>query len=113
MLAGNQRHRIAESGILKIRLLNIISDHFSATPYYIDQIPHSNYSITETAGFPREENRTTGRLGQKGDCVIPVNLEENVKWLHQFLFNDYEYTPSAMVKECSKKIEADTGKTLN
>ena len=46
MLAGNQRHRIAESGILKIRLLNIISDHFSATPYYIDQIPHSNYAIT-------------------------------------------------------------------
>ena len=73
----------------------------------------SNYSITETAGFPREENRTTGRLGEKGDCVIPVNLEENVKWLHQFLFNDYEYTPSAMVQECSKKIEADTGKTLN
>lgn len=73
----------------------------------------TNYSITETAGFPREENRTTGKLGAKGDCVIPVNLEENVKWLHQFLFNDYEYTPSAMVQECSKKIEADTGKTLN
>ncbi len=72
-----------------------------------------NYTITETAGFPREENRTTGRLGEKGDCVIPVNLEENVKWLHQFLFNDYEYTPSDMVQECSRQIEADTGKTVN
>lgn len=72
-----------------------------------------NYTITETAGFPREENRTTGKLGTKGDCVIPVNLEENVKWLHQFLFNDYEYTPSDMVQECSRQIEADTGKTVN
>ena len=51
-----------------------------------------NYTITETAGFPREEN---------------------VKWLHQFLFNDYEYTPSDMVQECSRQIEADTGKTVN
>lgn len=73
----------------------------------------NNYTIVETAGFPREENRTTGKLGTKGDCVIPVNLEENVKWLHQFLFNDYEYTPSAMVQECSRQIESDTGKTLN
>lgn len=72
-----------------------------------------NYTITETAGFPREKNRTTGKLGTKGDCVIPVNLEENVKWLHQFLFNDYEYTPSDMVQECSRQIEADTGKTVN
>ena len=72
-----------------------------------------NYTITETAGFPRDENRTTGKLGTKGDCVIPVNLEENVKWLHQFLFNDYEYTPSDMVQECSRQIEADTGKTVN
>ncbi|MCM1174452.1 MAG: LCP family protein [Blautia sp.] len=72
-----------------------------------------NYTITETAGFPRDENRTTGKLGTKGDCVIPVNLEENVKWLHQFLFNDYEYTPSDMVRECSRQIESDTGKTVN
>lgn len=73
----------------------------------------NNYTITETAGFPYDDYRTTGKLGTKGDCVIPVNLETNVKWLHQFLFNDYEYTPSDMVQECSRKIEADTGKTVN
>lgn len=72
-----------------------------------------NYSITQTAGFPYDDYRTTGKLGTKGDCVIPVNLETNVKWLHQFLFDDYEYTPSEMVKECSRKIEADTGKTVD
>lgn len=67
----------------------------------------TNYSITETAGFPREENRTTGTMGSKGSCVIPMDLSENVKWLHQFLFNDDNYTPSAMVEECSRQIEAD------
>ena len=69
--------------------------------------------MTDGEGYSRKENRTTGKLGTKGDCVIPVNLEENVKWLHQFLFNDYEYTPSDMVQECSRQIEADTGKTVN
>ncbi len=68
-----------------------------------------NYQITETAGFPVEEHRATGTVGAKGSCVIPVDLEENVKWLHQFLFDDYEYTPSSTVKECGEKIAADTG----
>lgn len=68
----------------------------------------ANYNITDTAGFPNEEYRKTGTIGSKGSCVVPVDLEQNVKWLHQFLFNDYEYEPSAMVKECSDKITADT-----
>lgn len=69
----------------------------------------TDYNITETAGFPTEEYRATGTIGSKGSCVIPVDLEENVKWLHQFLFNDYEYVPSSTVKECGVKIAADTG----
>lgn len=68
----------------------------------------TDYNISETAGFPTEEYRTTGTVGSKGSCVIPVDLEENVKWLHQFLFDDYEYEPSSTVKECSQKIAADT-----
>lgn len=68
----------------------------------------NNYYISETAGFPQESNRTTGTIGTKGSCVIPVSLEDNVKWLHQFLFNDYEYQPSDTVKECSDKIYSDT-----
>lgn len=68
----------------------------------------TKYNIVETSGFPQEEYRATATIGAKGSCVIPVNLEENVKWLHQFLFNDYNYTPSASVQECSRQIEADT-----
>ncbi len=72
----------------------------------------ANYNITDTAGFPQEEHRATGTIGTKGSCVIPTNLDENVKWLHQFLFNDYEYEPSASVKECSEKIYADTNQYI-
>lgn len=66
------------------------------------------YYISDTAGFPREENRATGTIGSKGSCVVPVSLEENVKWLHQYLFNDYDYEPSATVKTCSEQIYSDT-----
>lgn len=68
----------------------------------------ASYNITETSGFPQEDMRRTATIGSKGSCVIPMNLEENVKWLHQFLFDDSAYTPSAMVQECSRQIEADT-----
>ncbi|MCM1154209.1 MAG: LCP family protein [Roseburia sp.] len=68
----------------------------------------AKYNITETAGFPTEEYRKTGTIGSKGSCVVPTDLEENVKWLHQFLFNDYDYEPSSTVKECSDKIAEDT-----
>ena len=67
-----------------------------------------NYYIADNAGFPQESNRATGTIGSKGSCVVPVSLEDNVKWLHQFLFNDYDYQPSATVKECSDKIYSDT-----
>lgn len=67
-----------------------------------------NYYIADNAGFPQESNRATGTIGSKGSCVVPVSLEDNVKWLHQFLFNDYDYQPSARVKECSDKIYSDT-----
>lgn len=68
----------------------------------------TNYYISDTAGFPQETNRTTGTIGSKGSCVIPLNLEDNVKWLHQFLFEDYDYEPSATVKGCSERIYNET-----
>ena len=68
----------------------------------------NTYYISDTAGFPQESNRATGTIGSKGSCVIPTNLEDNVKWLHQFLFDDYDYEPSATVKTCSDQIYSDT-----
>ena len=68
----------------------------------------STYYISETAGFPEESMRVTGTIGSKGSCVIPTNLEDNVKWLHQFLFNDTAYEPSETVKKCSDEIYQET-----
>ena len=68
----------------------------------------NKYYISDKAGFPQESNRATGTIGSKGSCVVPLTLEDNVKWLHQFLFNDYDYEPSSTVKQCSEKIYSDT-----
>lgn len=68
----------------------------------------TKYSIVETDGFPFESNRTSGNIGQKGSCVVPLDLEENVVLLHQFFFGEEEYTPSDEVKEISAKVAADT-----
>lgn len=56
-------------------------------------------------GFPQEDTRIQANLGGAlGDCVIPRDLEDNVKWLHQFLFDDSNYEVSDTVKEYSSHI---------
>ena len=66
-----------------------------------------NYKLGETTGFPFEKN--TKKLGSKGDCVIPCDLEANVKQLHAFLYDDNTYEPTDTVKEKSAQIINDTG----
>lgn len=68
----------------------------------------TKYNIVDQAGFPNEQYRTTGTIGSKGSCVIPVDLKENVEWLHGFLF-DETYTASSEVQSYSDKIKNDTG----
>ena len=56
-------------------------------------------------GFPQEDIRIQANLGGAlGDCVIPRDLADNVKWLHQFLFADDSYEVSDTVKEYSDHI---------
>lgn len=64
------------------------------------------YHLGETAGFPFA--KTTAYVG-KMDCVIPMTLESNVILLHQFLFGQENYQPSASVKTISAKICEKTG----
>ena len=66
------------------------------------------YSIVAEDGFPQASLRTTANIGSKGSCVIPTDLEANVLWLHQFLFNDQNYSVSDTVKQCNTKIKSDT-----
>lgn len=75
----------------------------------VDMLGRVNtYYISDNAGFPQESNRATGSIGSKGSCVVPISLEDNVKWLHQFLFDDSSYEPSETVKRCSEQIYSDT-----
>ncbi len=67
------------------------------------------YKIVADDGFPFETNRATGKVGSKGSCVIPVNLEQNVVMLQKFLFDDDNYVASEEVKNYSSKVSADTG----
>ncbi len=66
-----------------------------------------NYKIGGSEGFPFSKNTIT--LGSKGSVVAPCTLETNVVELHQFLYNNSEYTPSSTVQANSKKIQSDTG----
>lgn len=68
----------------------------------------SKYNIVDEGGFPNSDMLTTGNIGKKGSCVVPLDLESNVSWLHEFLFDETGYEPSAAVKEYSAKIAADT-----
>lgn len=68
----------------------------------------ADYQIVDEGGFPEETMRDTGNIGSKGSCVVPISLESNVVWLHEFLFNEQDYQVSDKVKEYSNKIEKDT-----
>lgn len=66
------------------------------------------YKVVANDGFPQADMRITGSIGKKGSCVIPLDLADNVKWLHEFLFDDPNYTPSDAVQKYSRQIESDT-----
>lgn len=78
---------------------------------YLSQV--ADYEIVDEGGFPEASMRTTGNIGSKGSSVIPVNLESNVVWLHEFLFDVEDYQVSEKVKEYSKQIEAQTASYLS
>ncbi len=65
------------------------------------------YDIVDTTGFPFDKVSAT--VSGKGSCAIPVDLEENVKQLHEYLFNNSDYEPSDEVKEIAAQITSDTG----
>ena len=65
------------------------------------------YDIVDTTGFPFDKAAAT--VKGKGSCVIPVNLEDNVKQLHEYLFGTTDYQPSDEVKAISSQITTDTG----
>ena len=62
----------------------------------------NKYKLGDNIGFPTD--KTTDTLPGLGSVVIPVTLSDNVSQLHEFLYGDEEYEPSAEVKSISRRI---------
>ncbi len=65
-----------------------------------------SYNLIETKGFP---SNLQAAYISAGDCVVPVNLAQNVIELHNWLFGSDGYTPSDTVQEISNSIINETG----
>lgn len=72
----------------------------------------AGYKVTESDGFPFEGGRAGTNVGSKGSCVIPTDLEENVRQLHETLYPEESYEPSAEVKRISGEIQEQTGEYM-
>lgn len=68
-----------------------------------------SYSIASTSGFPFDMTTTT--ISGKGDCVVPISLENNVSQLYGYLFGAEGYVPSETVQFTSDYIIEVTGVT--
>ena len=70
-----------------------------------------DYELSDSTGFPF--SKYPARLGgSKGDVVICADLENNVRALHRYLYNDNAYTPSSTVINYSNLIKNNYGITL-
>lgn len=72
----------------------------------------AGYRVTASDGFPFEGGRAGANVGSKGSCVIPMDLEENVRQLHQVFYPTEAYTPSKEVRRISDEIKEQTNEFL-
>lgn len=72
----------------------------------------AGYRVTASDGFPFEGGRAGANVGSKGSCVIPMDLEENVRQLHQVLYPAEAYAPSTEVQRISGEIKEQTNEFL-
>jgi len=94
----------------RMELITSVLPETSTSMTFDDLIPFAKdagkYYIGETTGFPFEKAGVD--VGTK-DCVVAVTMESNVVALHQFLFDDKNYTASESVKKISSHIIQETG----
>lgn len=65
-----------------------------------------SYNIIDNTGFPFEKDAHTY---DRVSYVFPINLQDNVIRLHEFLFDDTAYIPSSSVQEYSSYVEGIRG----
>ena len=89
------------------KLLPTIKTNFSAAEILSYAKDFTKYKIGASSGFPFE--KTTDTISGLGSIVIPVKLDNNVKELHKFLYDDENYKTSSEVKTISNAVVARVG----
>ena len=79
-------------------------------PTSVAETAMKEYNLVDTSSFPKDF-ATRNIANGIGWVEIPTTLEVNVKKLHEYLFQDQDYTPSATVSKISKQISKVTGTT--
>ena len=71
-----------------------------------------SYELVDSTGFPF--SKYPARLGgSKGDVVICADLENNVRALHRYLYDDSQYVPSTTVTNYSDLLITNYGITID
>ena len=68
-----------------------------------------NYNIVDTSGFPFEVTTSDNVLHHSGSYVVPIDFSANVSRLHEYLFDEKNYTPSDTVQQIDSDIVYLTG----
>ena len=84
-----------------------ISTSFSVTEILNYAQYFAEYKLGSNTGFPIDN--TTDTVSGLGSIVIPVDLSDNVRQLHEFLFEVVGYSPSSTVNTVSGNIVARIG----
>lgn len=86
-----------------------ISTSFSSTELLGFAAHAMNYNFVDTTGFPFDVTTSENVMNHTGSYVVPIDFSSNVSRLHEFLFDDAEYTPSETVEQVDNDIIYLTG----
>ena len=87
-------------------MLPYIATSFSSTELLSLATSISGSTMLDSVGFPFELQAANIAAG---DCVVPVNLAQNVSELHAYLYQQTGYTPTQTVQDISNEIANTTG----
>ncbi len=92
--------------VTSYEMSDLIADINAIASYHV--VEESNVEEMQN-GFPQDTLRIQANLGNSlGDCVVPRSLDQNVAWLHEFLFGDTDHEVSQAVEDASKAIDEMT-----
>lgn len=83
------------------KVLPDISTNLTSTKMLSLATGIASYNIADTTGFPFEKHSTGKELNY---IVIPINLDNNVRELHQYLYGEENFQVSGQVQANSDRI---------